>query len=92
MIRLAQLDIHTVGAGGGSIAASDAGCNLQVGPENAAAVPGPGAYGKGGTRPTITDANVVLGRLGPAQELGRSLRIDKAAALASVPGLAASLG
>jgi hypothetical protein len=64
VIRLAQLDIHTVGAGGGSIAASEAGCNLQVGPENAGAVPGPGAYGKGGTRPTITDANVVLGRTG----------------------------
>ncbi len=92
VIRLPQLDIHTVGAGGGSIAAVDAGGSLQVGPESAGAVPGPAAYGKGGTRPTITDANVVLGRLGPAQELGRSLRIDAAAAVASMTGLADSLG
>ena len=92
VIRLPQLDIHTVGAGGGSIAAVDAGGSLQVGPESAGAVPGPAAYGKGGARPTITDANVVLGRLGPAQELGRSLRIDTAAATAAVASLAASLG
>jgi len=92
VIRLPQLDIHTVGAGGGSIAAVDAGGSLQVGPESAGAVPGPAAYGKGGTRPTITDANVVLGRLGPAQELGRSLRIDTAAALTAVASLAARLG
>ncbi len=92
VIRLPQLDIHTVGAGGGSIAALDAGGSLLVGPESAGAVPGPAAYGKGGTRPTITDANVVLGRLGPAQELGHSLRIDTAAATASMRGLAASLG
>ena len=92
VIRLPQLDIHTVGAGGGSIAALDAGGSLQVGPQSAGAEPGPAAYGKGGTRPTITDANVVLGRLGPAQELGRSLRIDTAAAQAAMAGLAASLG
>ena len=92
VIRLPQLDIHTVGAGGGSIAALDAGSSLQVGPESAGAVPGPAAYGKGGTRPTITDANVVLGRLGPGQEMGRSLRIDTAAAVASVNRLAVSLG
>ncbi len=92
VIRLPQLDIHTVGAGGGSIAAVDAGGSLQVGPQSAGAVPGPAAYGKGGTRPTITDANVVLGRLGPAQELGRSLRIDGAAALAAIGSLATTLG
>jgi len=92
VIRLPQLDIHTVGAGGGSIAALDAGGSLQLGPESAGAVPGPASYGKGGTRPTITDANVVLGRLGPAQELGRSLRIDKAAARTALAGLAAGLG
>ena len=92
VIRLPQLDIHTVGAGGGSIAALDAGGSLQVGPESAGAVPGPAAYGKGGTRPTITDANVVLGRLGPAQELGRSLRIDTNAARDALAGLAASMG
>ncbi len=92
VIRLPQLDIHTVGAGGGSIAALDAGGSLQVGPESAGAVPGPAAYGKGGTRPTITDANVVLGRLGPAQELGRSLRIDPAAARSALASLAAGMG
>ena len=92
VIRLPQLDIRTVGAGGGSIAGLDAGGSLQVGPESAGAVPGPAAYGHGGTRPTVTDANVVLGRLGPAQELGRSLRIDAVAAAASMAGLAASLG
>ena len=92
VIRLPQLDIHTVGAGGGSVAAVDAGGSLQVGPESAGAVPGPAAYGKGGTRPTVTDANVVLGRLGPAQELGRSLRIDTVAARAAMAGLAAALG
>ena len=92
VIRLPQLDIHTVGAGGGSIAAIDAGGSLQVGPDSAGATPGPAAYGKGGTRPTITDANVLLGRLGPGQDLGRSLRIDAAAALASMTGLATGLG
>ncbi len=92
VVRLPQLDIHTVGAGGGSIASVDAGGALQVGPESAGAVPGPAAYGKGGTRPTITDANVVLGRLGPAQELGNALRIDPAAALAAIFGLATQLG
>ncbi len=91
IIRLPQLDIHTVGAGGGSIASLDAGGSLQVGPESAGAVPGPAAYGKGGTRPTITDANVVLGRLGPAQELGRSLQIDADAATAAMAPLAAGL-
>ena len=92
VVRLPQLDIHTVGAGGGSIAAVDAGGSLQVGPESAGAVPGPAAYGKGGTRPTITDANVVLGRLGPAQELGKSLRIDPGAAAAAMSDLAGRLG
>ena len=92
VIRLPQLDIHTVGAGGGSVATVDAGGSLQVGPESAGAVPGPAAYGKGGIRPTVTDANVVLGRLGPAQELGGALRIDTAAARAAMVGLAATLG
>ena len=91
VIRLPQLDIHTVGAGGGSIATLDAGGSLQVGPESAGAVPGPAAYGKGGIRPTVTDANVVLGRIGPTQELGRSLRIDAAAGEASMQEIAAAL-
>jgi N-methylhydantoinase A len=91
IIRLPQLDIHTVGAGGGSIAALDAGGSLQVGPESAGAAPGPAAYGRGGASPTVTDANVVLGRLGPAQELGRSLHIDAAAATTAMQPLAAAL-
>lgn len=91
VIRLPQLDIHTVGAGGGSIAALDAGGSLQVGPESAGAVPGPAAYARGGTRPTVTDANVVLGRLGPSQQLGRSLRIDAAAARAAMVSIAGAL-
>lgn len=92
VIRLPQLDIHTVGAGGGSIATLDAGGSLQVGPESAGAVPGPAAYGKGGTRPTVTDANVVLGRIGPSQELGRSLQIDAARAAASMSSIGGPLG
>ena len=92
VIRLPQLDIHTVGAGGGSIAGLDAGGSLLVGPESAGAVPGPACYGKGGTRPTVTDANVVLGRLGPRQELGRSLTIDAAKAEAAMAGIASGLG
>lgn len=92
VIRLPQLDIHTVGAGGGSIAALDAGGSLQVGPESAGAAPGPASYGKGGTRPTVTDANVVLGRIGPAQQLGRSLQVDADAASAAMTPIAAALG
>jgi N-methylhydantoinase A/oxoprolinase/acetone carboxylase beta subunit len=62
-IRLPSLDVHTIGAGGGSIAALDAGGALRVGPESAGAVPGPACYGRGGTRPTVTDANLLLGRI-----------------------------
>lgn len=64
-LRLPMLDIHTLGAGGGSIAWIDPGGALKVGPQSAGAVPGPACYGKGGFRPTVTDANVVLGRLSP---------------------------
>lgn len=92
VVRLPQLEIHTVGAGGGSIAALDAGGSLQLGPESAGAVPGPAAYGRGGTRPTVTDANVVLGRLGSDQELGRSLRIDKALAVTALETIATPAG
>ena len=92
VIRLPQLDIHTVGAGGGSIAHLDAGGGLFVGPESAGALPGPACYGHGGQAPTVTDANVVLGRLGPAQELGTSLRIDAAAARRVVGALAERSG
>ena len=69
-VRTRTLDIHTIGAGGGSIAWVDAGGLLKVGPMSAGAYPGPAAYGRGGEKPTVTDANVVLGRLNPRTLLG----------------------
>jgi N-methylhydantoinase A len=75
-IAVPMLDIHTVGAGGGSIAYFDAGGILHVGPESAGAVPGPICYGKGES-PTVTDANLLLGRLGADNFLGGSLRLDE---------------
>jgi N-methylhydantoinase A len=69
-VRARTLDIHTIGAGGGSIAWVDAGGMLKVGPTSAGAYPGPAAYGRGGVKPTVTDANVVLGRLNPKTLLG----------------------
>jgi len=69
-VRTRTLDIHTIGAGGGSIAWVDAGGLLKVGPMSAGAQPGPAAYGRGGEKPTVTDANVVLGRLNPRALLG----------------------
>lgn len=89
MIKVPQLDIQTIGAGGGSIAQLDAGGSLHVGPESAGASPGPACYGLGGEQATVTDANVVLGRLGDGQELGGSLRIDGSAARSAVAALAA---
>ena len=77
-IRLPMIDIHTVGAGGGSIVWQDAGGALRVGPESAGANPGPACYGRGGTQPTVTDANLLLGRL-PARLAG-GLDLDIAAA------------
>ncbi|MBS0444957.1 MAG: hydantoinase/oxoprolinase family protein [Proteobacteria bacterium] len=68
-IHVPMVDVHTIGAGGGSIASVDAGGMLRVGPESAGATPGPICYGRGGTRPTITDANLVLGRLDPERLL-----------------------
>lgn len=81
-LRLPVIDIHTVGAGGGSIAFVDAGGALQVGPRSAGAVPGPACYGRGGDLPTVTDANLVLGRLDAAGFLGGhgQVRLDEAAA------------
>jgi N-methylhydantoinase A len=69
-IHVPMVDVHTIGAGGGSIASVDASGMLKVGPESAGATPGPICYGRGGTRPTITDANLVLGRLDPERLLG----------------------
>ena len=65
-VRVPMVDIHTIGAGGGSIARVDAGGILRVGPKSAGATPGPVCYGRGGSRPTVTDANVILGRVDPA--------------------------
>jgi N-methylhydantoinase A len=87
-LRLPQLDIHTVGAGGGSIAWLDSGGALRVGPHSAGADPGPACYGRGGERPTVTDANLILGRLDPAVPLPGGLRLDAAAARAAMAQVA----
>ena len=87
--RMASVDIHTVGAGGGSIGWRDAGGSLRVGPHSAGAVPGPASYGIGGTTATVTDANVFLGRIGA---LGSSLTLDIAAGRRAIAALAAELG
>jgi N-methylhydantoinase A len=72
-IRLPTIDINAIGAGGGSIAWIDDGGALRVGPMSAEAVPGPACYGRGGTQPTTSDANLVLGRLGSETRLGGNL-------------------
>jgi N-methylhydantoinase A len=90
-IALNSLDIVSIGAGGGSIARVDAGGILHVGPESAGAVPGPACYGTGGTEPTVTDANLVLGYLDPAGFLGGRRRLDQRAAEAAVDRIAAAL-
>ena len=87
-----MIDIHTIGAGGGSIAHLDAGEAFRVGPQSAGAQPGPAAYGRGGALPTVTDANVVLGRLQPGNFLGGEMNLDAAAAHKAVAGLAERLG
>ena len=79
-VKVPQIDMHTVGAGGGSIAWLDEDGSLQVGPRSAGATPGPAAYGLGGTEPTVTDANVVLGRIGVRRRLGGSIALDAARA------------
>jgi N-methylhydantoinase A len=84
-IRLPSVDIHTVGAGGGSIVWRDAGGAVRVGPESAGADPGPACYGLGGERPTVTDANLLLGRL-PARLAG-GLELDARAAERAFAGL-----
>jgi N-methylhydantoinase A len=90
-IRVPMLDIHTVGAGGGSIARVDAGGLLRVGPESAGADPGPACYGTG-DQPTVTDAHVVLGRIAENQFLGGEMKIDAARAAKAVGRIAEKLG
>jgi N-methylhydantoinase A len=75
-LKMPVIDIHTIGAGGGSIAWVDPGAILQVGPRSAGADPGPVCYGKGGKEPTVTDANLLLGRINPAFFLGGGIRLD----------------
>jgi N-methylhydantoinase A len=91
-VALPSIDIHTLGAGGGSIARVDAGGILHVGPESAGAVPGPACYGRGGTAATVTDANLVLGLLDPAGFLGGRTRLDPQAAEGAVASVARQLG
>ena len=90
-VAVPMVDMHTIGAGGGSIAAVDAGGLLLVGPESAGADPGPACYGRGGKLPTVTDANVVLGRLLPQSFLGGNMQLDKSAAITAVQSIAGAL-
>ena len=91
-IALPSLDIVTLGAGGGSIGTIDRAGLLAVGPESAGADPGPACYGQGGTVPTVTDANLVLGYLDPGNFLGGRRLLDVTAATAAMQGLADALG
>ena len=90
-VKVPQIDMHTVGAGGGSIAWLEVDGSLAVGPRSAGASPGPAAYGLGGTEPAVTDANVVLGRIGARRQLGGSIALDVARARAVVADLAARM-
>jgi len=91
-IRTPMVDVNTVGAGGGSIAWVDAGGALRVGPQSAGAQPGPACYGRGGTEATVTDANVVLGYIGPETTLGGELTLDVEAAHDALAALADEAG
>ena len=91
-IQIPIIDIRTIGAGGGSIAWFDKGGMLRVGPLSAGADPGPAAYGKGGNQATVTDANVVLGRIDPANFLGGRMHLDAGAAEQAVAALAQQVG
>jgi N-methylhydantoinase A len=87
-VAVPMVDMQTIGAGGGSIARIDRGGMLRVGPESAGASPGPACYGMGGTEATVTDANLVLGRLRANSFLGGDMQLDSNAAVAAVAGLA----
>lgn len=79
-VAVPLVDIHTIGSGGGSIARVDEAGALRVGPESAGASPGPACYGRGGTRPTVTDANLLLGYMDPARFMGGKMELNRAAA------------
>jgi N-methylhydantoinase A len=91
-VHTPMVDVKTIGAGGGSIAWIDKGGLLRVGPHSAGATPGPACYGRGGTEATVTDANLVLGRLNPDYFLGGELALDAAAARGVLERLAGPLG
>jgi N-methylhydantoinase A len=91
-LALPMVDVHTVGAGGGSIAWRDPGGALRVGPRSAGADPGPACYGRGGVEPTVTDANLLLGYLDPSSPLAGGVELDRDAAERAVAGLAEELG
>jgi N-methylhydantoinase A len=91
-LALPMVDVHTVGAGGGSIAWRDAGGALRVGPRSAGAEPGPACYGRGGEDPTVTDADLLLGWLDADSPLAGGVRLDRAAAERAVGELAGALG
>lgn len=91
-VAVPMVDMHTIGAGGGSIARVDAGGMLAVGPESAGADPGPACYARGGIRATVTDANLVLGRLPPSVRLGGDMPLDAQAAHAALARLGGAMG
>jgi N-methylhydantoinase A len=91
VIQLPMVDVHTVGAGGGSIAWADAGGALRVGPQSAGAEPGPASYGRGGDQATVTDANLMLGYLDATSELAGGVELDADAAEGAVASLAREL-
>jgi N-methylhydantoinase A len=90
-IQVPMIDIHTIGAGGGSIAWIDKGGMLRVGPQSAGSDPGPACYGRGGVEPTVTDANVVLGRVNPDYFLGGRMPLDAETAFAAIGRVAKAL-
>ena len=91
-VQLPMIDIHTIGAGGGSIAKVDAGGGFKVGPESAGASPGPACYNLGGSKPTVTDANLVLGRLLGDRILDGRMTLDSQMAETSLKAVSSSLG
>jgi N-methylhydantoinase A len=92
MLGIPKIDVRSVGAGGGSIAAVDAGGLLRVGPHSAGALPGPACYGRGGTQATVTDANVVLGIIDPDYFLGGQIKLDRLRAETAVAKIAKAMG
>jgi N-methylhydantoinase A len=91
-IKLPMVDVHTVGAGGGSIAWMDDGGALRVGPQSAGADPGPACYGRGGTEPTVSDANLTLGYLKEGARLGGEITLDRELAVKAMDSIGGSLG